>query len=113
MRHLELAAAAGLPVVIHTREAAADTLRLLDAHGAGVTVVLHCFSLPDRLPELVERGYYLSFAGNVTFKNAACPAGRRARGPGRPPAPGDRRPLPRAGAVPRAAQFFCTGGPHL
>ena len=70
MRHLELAAAAGLPVVIHTREAAADTLRLLDAHGAGVTVVLHCFSLPDRLPDLVERGYYLSFAGNVTYKNA-------------------------------------------
>jgi TatD DNase family protein len=70
VRHLELAAAAGLPVVIHTREAAADTLRLLDAHGAGVTVVLHCFSLPERLPELVERGYYLSFAGNVTYKNA-------------------------------------------
>lgn len=71
IRHLKLAAAAGLPVVIHTREAAADTLRLLDAHAAGLTVVLHCFSLPERLPELVERGYYLSFAGNVTFKNAS------------------------------------------
>ena len=70
VRHLEMAAAAGLPVVIHTREAAADTLRLLDAHGSGITVVLHCFSLPERLPDLVDRGYYLSFAGNVTFKNA-------------------------------------------
>lgn len=70
VRHLELAAEAGLPVVIHTREAAADTLRLLDAHAAGLTVVLHCFSLPERLPDLVDRGYFLSFAGNVTFKNA-------------------------------------------
>ena len=84
VRHLQLAAAAGLPVVIHTREAAADTLRLLDAHGRGITVVLHCFSLPDRLSELLDRGYYLSFAGNVTFKNATAlqaavrdaPAGR-------------------------------------
>ena len=71
VRQLRLAADAGLPVVIHTREAADDTLRLLDAHASGLTVVLHCFSLPDRLSELVERGYYLSFAGNVTFKNAA------------------------------------------
>lgn len=71
VRHLELAAAAGLPVVIHTREAAEDTLRLLDEHAFGLTVVLHCFSLPQRLPELVARDYYLSFAGNLTFKNAA------------------------------------------
>jgi len=33
-------------------------------------VILHCFSLPDRLGEVVERGYYVSFAGNVTYKNA-------------------------------------------
>ncbi len=70
-RQLEMAAVSGLPVVIHSRDAADDTLRLLDSHGAGLTVVLHCFSLPERLPELVARGYYLSFAGNVTFQNAS------------------------------------------
>jgi len=63
VRHLEMAAAAGLPVVIHSRDAADDTLRLLDSHGAGLTVVLHCFSLPERLAELIARGYFLSFAG--------------------------------------------------
>ena len=68
--HMELARRAGLPVVVHTREAAADTLKSLGKHGAGLTVVLHCFSLPDRLGEVVERGYYVSFAGNVTYKNA-------------------------------------------
>lgn len=68
--HMEVARRAGLPVVVHTREAAADTLKSLDKHGAGLTVILHCFSLPDRLGEVVERGYYVSFAGNVTYKNA-------------------------------------------
>ena len=68
--HMELARRAELPVVVHTREAAADTLESLGRHGAGLTVVLHCFSLPDRLGEVVERGYYVSFAGNVTYKNA-------------------------------------------
>ena len=69
-RHLELARRAGLPVVIHTREAAGDTLRVLDERGSGLTMVLHCFSLPERLAEMVGRGYYISFAGNVTYKNA-------------------------------------------
>jgi TatD DNase family protein len=70
IEQLKLAGRTGLPVVIHTREAAEDTLRVLDTHGSGIEVVLHCFSLPDRLPELAARGYYFSFAGNVTFKNA-------------------------------------------
>jgi TatD DNase family protein len=68
--HLDLARRAGLPVVIHTRDAADQTLRVLGEHAAGLTVILHCFSLPDRLEEVVERGYYISFAGNVTYKNA-------------------------------------------
>jgi TatD DNase family protein len=67
VRHLDLARRAGLPVVVHTREAAEDTLATLAAHGQGLTVILHCFSLPDRLEEIVARGYYLSFAGNVTY----------------------------------------------
>lgn len=70
-RHLELAQRANLPVVVHTREAADHTLATLADHGAGLTVILHCFSWPDRLDEVVERGYYASFAGNVTYKNAA------------------------------------------
>lgn len=69
--HLELAKRAGLPVVVHTREAADHTLATLAEHGADLTVILHCFSWPDRLDEVVERGYYASFAGNVTYKNAA------------------------------------------
>ncbi len=57
----------GLPLVIHTREAADETLEILAEEAAGHPVVLHCFSLPDRLDEVVERGYMLSFAGPVTF----------------------------------------------
>jgi TatD DNase family protein len=69
--HIDLARRNGLPVVIHTRDAADHTLRVLEEHAAGLTVVLHCFSLPDRLVEVGERGFYISFAGNVTYKNAA------------------------------------------
>ncbi len=68
--HVDLARRAGLPVVVHTRDAADPTLELLAEHAAGLTVILHCFSLPDRLEEVVERGYYISFAGNVTYKSA-------------------------------------------
>lgn len=69
--HLDLARRADLPVVIHTRDAADQTLRLLAEHADGLTVILHCFSLPERVDEVVERGYYVSLAGNVTYKNAA------------------------------------------
>jgi TatD DNase family protein len=71
VRQLHLARRAGLPVVVHTRDAAEDSLAVLGEHAQGLTVVLHCFSLPARLDELVERGYYLSFAGNVTYRKAA------------------------------------------
>ena len=55
---------------MHTREAADDTMTMLAEEAAGLTVVLHCFSLPDRVEECEARGYYVSFAGNVTYKNA-------------------------------------------
>jgi TatD DNase family protein len=58
----------GLPLVIHTREAAEDTFSMLD--DAQVDVVLHCFSTPERVDEAVERGWYCSFAGNVTYPSA-------------------------------------------
>jgi TatD DNase family protein len=70
VRHIDLARRVGLPVVVHTRDAADLTLAVLAERAAGLTVILHCFSLPHRLDEVVERGYYVSFAGNVTYKNA-------------------------------------------
>jgi TatD DNase family protein len=70
VRHIHLARHLGLPLVVHTREAADLTLSILAEHAAGLVVVLHCFSLPDRLAEVIDRGYYVSLAGNVTYKNA-------------------------------------------
>jgi TatD DNase family protein len=65
---LEIAAEAGKPVVIHTRDADEDTLAaLLRIDG---TVVLHCFSSPALLEPALERGWYVSFAGNVTYPKA-------------------------------------------
>ena len=66
--HLELASELGLPVVIHNREADAEMARALE--GFGETVVLHCFSSPELVPLVVERRYYVSFAGNATYPNA-------------------------------------------
>lgn len=64
---IDLAARTGLPLVIHTREAEEDTFAMLRERAGELTVVLHCFSAPSRLEECVERGYYCSFAGNVTY----------------------------------------------
>jgi len=64
---MELARRAGKPVVIHTRAAEDDTLAMLAEHAAGLRVVMHCFSMPDRLDECLDRGYWISFAGNVTY----------------------------------------------
>ncbi|MHB1345043.1 MAG: TatD family hydrolase [Thermoleophilia bacterium] len=68
--HVRVAAEAGLPLVVHTREADEQTLDLLARTAGDLTVVLHCFSMTDRLDEVLARGYYLSFAGNVTFPKA-------------------------------------------
>jgi TatD DNase family protein len=65
---LELAAELGKTVVVHTRDASAETAATLEAFAG--TVVLHCFSAPELLPVALERGYYLSFAGNVTYPKA-------------------------------------------
>jgi TatD DNase family protein len=68
---LELAARAGLPVVIHTRAAEDDTFAILREHSEALpAVILHCFSAPERIEECVERGYLCSFAGNVTYPKA-------------------------------------------
>ncbi len=65
---LALAAELGKPVVIHTRAADAETAAALA--GFDGTVVLHCFSSAPLLEPALERGWYVSFAGNVTYKNA-------------------------------------------
>jgi TatD DNase family protein len=65
---LSMAAEIGKPVVIHTRAADEDTLAALA--GFEGTVVLHCFSSPHMLPTALERGWYVSFAGNATFPKA-------------------------------------------
>ena len=65
---LELASELGKPVVIHTRAADDDTLAALDDFTG--TVVLHCFSSPRMLPIALQRGWYVSFAGNATFPKA-------------------------------------------
>jgi TatD DNase family protein len=67
-RELELAADIGKTVVVHTRDAEEETAAALE--GFTGTVVLHCFSSPALLPVALERGYYVSFAGNVTYPKA-------------------------------------------
>ena len=67
--HIELAARTGKALMIHNREGDAEILRILDDAPRPEHVVLHCFSSPlDVAREAIERGYVLSFAGNVTFK---------------------------------------------
>ena len=69
--HIDLAKRLGKALQIHDRDAHDDVLRILDEEGAPRHTVLHCFSGgPAMARECVERGYYLSFAGTVTFKNA-------------------------------------------
>jgi len=70
--HLGLAKEVGLPVIVHSRNAFAETLEILDRCGDGLKgVVFHCFSgSADQARQLLERGYYVSFTGVVTFRNA-------------------------------------------
>jgi TatD DNase family protein len=68
VEQLELAAEVGKPVVVHSRAADEETAELLAAFRG--SVVLHCFSSPGLLPVALERGYYVSFAGNVTYPKA-------------------------------------------
>ena len=65
--HIEVARELGKPLVIHTRAAEDDTIATLATHAQGVEVILHCFSMPDRLDECLDHGWWISFAGNVTY----------------------------------------------
>src|SRR3954451_21016733 len=67
---VDLAKRQGLPIVIHTRAAEDDTFGVLRERADGVTEIMHCFSVPDRVGECVERGWLCAFAGNVTYPKA-------------------------------------------
>jgi len=70
--HIALAKELGLPLQIHDRDAHAEVLEVLERDGAPDVTVFHCFSGDAAMARLcAQRGYYLSFAGTVTFKNAA------------------------------------------
>ncbi|MGY0233280.1 TatD family hydrolase [Longispora urticae] len=70
--HIAFAKRFGKALVIHDREAHSDVLKVLKEEGAPDTVVLHCFSGDGEFArECADQGFYLSFAGNVTFKSAA------------------------------------------
>ena len=71
-RQLELAREVGLPVIIHSRDAAEDTLKLMKGiHAEKIPGVIHCFSYsPELAEEYVKMGYYIGIGGVVTFKNA-------------------------------------------
>jgi TatD DNase family protein len=69
--HIAIAKSTGTALVIHDREAHSDVLRILDEEGAPERTVFHCFSGDEAMARTcVGKGYVLSFAGNVTFKNA-------------------------------------------
>ena len=68
--HIEAANRSGLPLIVHTRDAAEDTMRLLREHQAHAGVI-HCFTEDVHAAKLaLDLGFYISFSGIVTFKNA-------------------------------------------
>jgi len=70
-RHIAIAKETGRPLMIHDRDAHADTLRVLAEEGAPAMVVFHAFSGDAEMAKAcADAGYVMSFAGNVTFKNA-------------------------------------------
>lgn len=67
--HIDLSVSSGKTLMIHNREADEDLMRVLADSPAAPQTILHCFSSPlDMAKEALDRGYVLSFAGNVTFK---------------------------------------------
>ncbi|GAA0243138.1 TatD family hydrolase [Faecalicatena contorta] len=71
IRQLELARELDMPVIIHSREAAADTLQIMKEHARGLEGVIHCFSYSAEMArEYVKMGFYIGVGGVVTFKNS-------------------------------------------
>ena len=71
IRQLDLARRLAMPVNIHSREAAADTMEILKTYGQGMRAIIHCYSYsPEMAIEYVKMGYLIGAGGVVTFKNA-------------------------------------------
>lgn len=71
IRQLDLARKLNLPALIHSREAAADTMEIMKEYGRGLKGVIHCYSYSkEQAKEYVKMGYYIGVGGVVTFKNA-------------------------------------------
>ena len=99
--HVGLARESGLPLVVHVRDAWPDILRVLD-EGSAEQVVLHCFSGDaDIARACTDRGWYLSFAGNVTY-----PKNAHLRDAGEPPRSTGSSSRPTARSSPRSG---CAG----
>jgi TatD DNase family protein len=80
--HIDLAREHDRTLIVHCREAWDDLLAILEDHGAPDRVVMHCFSGDEKVVDrCAERGWFLSFAGNVTFKNAGALRDAAARTP--------------------------------
>lgn len=71
VRQMELARELGLPIAVHSRDAAKDTFDLIAEYGKGLSGVIHCYSYsPEMAAEYVKLGYHIGLGGVVTFKNA-------------------------------------------
>ena len=71
IRQLKLARELDLPVLIHSREAAADTMEIMKEHAKGLSGVIHCYSYSKEMAqEYIKMGFYIGVGGVVTFKNA-------------------------------------------
>ena len=71
-RQIELARETGLPIIVHSRDAAADTMKVMKEHHAEeIPGVIHCYSYSKEMAqEFIKMGYYIGVGGVVTFKNA-------------------------------------------
>lgn len=71
IRQLDMAREKQMPVIIHSREAAADTMDIMKQHASGMKAVIHCYSYSAEMAkEYMKMGYYIGVGGVVTFKNA-------------------------------------------
>lgn len=71
IRQLELARQLNLPVLIHSREAAGDTIEIMKKYAQGLKGIIHCYSYSKEMAkEYVKMGFYIGVGGVVTFKNA-------------------------------------------
>ena len=109
---IELAHELRKPLVIHTRAAEDDTIETLATQARGLEVILHCFSMPDRLEECLDHGWWISFAGNVTYPKAADLAEAAARVPLDRLLVENRRAVPHAPSRAQAPQPARLRRPH-